>query len=336
MQWETPTNWNPEGEPDAASLCTIDNGNIVDLSEAGELAYGIELGETKATTLNVSGDLTVSDAVNVHANGTLNVNGTLSAAEVICDGTLSGADGTIEADYIEIAGVVSPGVVSPGSSVGTLNVDGELELIEGTYLCEIDSTGADLIHNANQDEAIILGEEQQGGTLELLVLEGWAAPGCYTETILSTSGAGVIEGDFAVKPAEGYLDFGVFLEAYEVPDPAIAYTLSLFQAGQGDTDGDGDVDLDDLSALDDGWDPAATDKTWPDGDFDFDGDVDLNDLSALDDNWNPGGYPVVDCPFAGGGAGAGAVAVPEPSTLLLLGMGAICLLAYAWRRRRCR
>ena len=82
LQWETASNWDPEGEPDALSLCTIDNGDTVDLTQAGELAYGIELGASAAgTTLNVTGDLTVSNALNVHANGTLSATGTLNVSK---------------------------------------------------------------------------------------------------------------------------------------------------------------------------------------------------------------------------------------------------------------
>jgi hypothetical protein len=93
LDWETPTNWDPEGEPDAMSLCTIDNGDVVDLSEAGELAHGIELGETQATTLNVSGELTVAHAVNVHANGSLDVAGGLTATSLESAGTLTVQEG---------------------------------------------------------------------------------------------------------------------------------------------------------------------------------------------------------------------------------------------------
>ena len=68
---------------------------------------------------------------------------------------------------------------------------------------------------------------------------------------------------------------------------------------------------------------------WTGGDFDFDGDVDTDDYFAMSDNW----YESVACAEAGL---APATVVPEPSTFLLLGMNIVGLLAYAWRKRRCR
>jgi hypothetical protein len=122
LQWETPTNWDPDGKPDATSRCTIDNGDIVDLSRAGELAKSIELGQTTPTTLNVSGNLTVSTAANVGEYGTLNVSGGLTTGEFNSAGSV-----TIGAAATDATGVGLPSlgavVVTGGSINSAVEID---------------------------------------------------------------------------------------------------------------------------------------------------------------------------------------------------------------------
>ena len=85
---------------------------------------------------------------------------------------------------------------------------------------------------------------------------------------------------FKEKPAEGdYLDYGVFLESYDLTDPN-AYKLNLLQALPGDTDGDRDVDTDDYFTLSDNFYKAGA-FDWTGGDFDGDEDVDLADFAVF-------------------------------------------------------
>ena len=184
-QWENGANWSYVAEPNAISLCTIDNGDDVELSLAGELAFGIELGATTATSLNIGGDLTVSETVNVHANGTLivdgtldaigsvdvngtlTVNGTLNSGATSVDGTLAGT-GTISAsiagepDAIEVIGTISPAGLG-GRGVLTLGV-GEMSL-EGVFEAQVNAqvgqTASDQIFVSDD------GMLELGGTLKI-------------------------------------------------------------------------------------------------------------------------------------------------------------------------
>ena len=139
LRWETPTNWDPDGEPDATSQCTIDNGDIVALSRAGELAKSVELGETTATTLNVSGNLTVATAANVGEHGTLNVSGGLTAGEFNSAGSV-----TIGATATDGTGVgipsLGPVVVTGGSINSAVEIDTPSLSIDTGSVCSVGAT----------------------------------------------------------------------------------------------------------------------------------------------------------------------------------------------------
>jgi len=130
LRWETAINWDPEGEPDALSICRIDNGDVVDLSETGELAFSIKLGETTATTLNVSGGLAVSTTTDIGGHGTLNVSGSMTSGNmnVATGGTLhvSGALTTGALSSSAAVSIGAGGSLSAGSgSVASISLAGD-------------------------------------------------------------------------------------------------------------------------------------------------------------------------------------------------------------------
>ena len=92
----------------------------------------------------------------------------------------------------------------------------------------------------------------------------------------------------------------------------------------GDANGDGRVDVNDLTIVLSNF--GQTGCVWSQGCMDGDptGTVDINDLTIVLSNF--GTY----------GASSGIKAVPEPSTIALAIAGGLCLLAFAWRRRRVR
>ncbi|NQU19675.1 MAG: hypothetical protein HQ567_00220, partial [Candidatus Nealsonbacteria bacterium] len=246
LQWETGTNWDPEGTPSALSLCTIDNGDVVDLSGTGELAYGIELGATIATTLNVTGDLTVSTAVNVALGSTLTVDGTLTAQTATVAGTLAGS-GTINVEPVEIeaTGTVAPG----GDGIGDLTIgEGELVIDTGaTYNAGVSlgdgnlvEIAADRITLASAASAIHLG-----GTLAPQGVGRTSADFFSAGTtlkVVDNSAGGSITGTFTATPAAAddatsHIGQGAFLR--DVNPTATGVDLDLFVALGGDADGDG-------------------------------------------------------------------------------------------------
>ncbi len=299
-KWETAINWDrvPDAEPDDMSLCTIDIGGVVDLSEAGELAYGIELGETTATTLNVSGDLTVSNAVNVHANGTLTVDGTLNAATLVSSGTLGGS-GTISAPG-EITGIVAP-----GSSTGVLTFDPgaggfvEFDVENGDPSYHVEFTRSDA---AVSNDLIVVAagslvvegevnEEPKQTTLNLSAIsqlgpdDSWF--GTQVRTIIqkgeNNNNEDPIDGEFEEVPVGSHLGYGAFVEAPGVEVTAAGnMEVTLLQALAGDTNGDRVVDIaTDGSALILNL-GTQTAMDWTNGDFNHDQAVDIgNDGSAL-------------------------------------------------------
>ena len=88
----------------------------------------------------------------------------------------------------------------------------------------------------------------------------------------------------------------------------------------GDANGDGKVDINDLTIVLANF-GKSTGMSWSSGDFNNDGKVDVNDLTIVLANY-------------GQTAGAaGMAAVPEPTTVTVLPASAVCLFAFAWRRR---
>ena len=84
---------------------------------------------------------------------------------------------------------------------------------------------------------------------------------------------------------------------------------------------DGQVDSQNFGILKDNFGEDVSPEAWMLGNLNFDSTIDSQDFGILKDNFG------VSVPSS-------AHMIPEPGTLLLLISGGLCLLAYAWRRRK--
>lgn len=112
--------------------------------------------------LNILGNLVVNGIANI-ANGTLAVNGVMTAQQLIVQtNTYLQGNGLINAD------VVNNGTVSPGNSIGTLTINGNYtQSSTGTLQIEIAS-------GSNFDRLIVSQGASLAGTLQVVGLGGYA------------------------------------------------------------------------------------------------------------------------------------------------------------------
>ncbi|MFO1084743.1 MAG: autotransporter domain-containing protein [Reyranellaceae bacterium] len=156
-------------------------------------------GYGNSLTVSGHGKVIFNGAVNLTSSGgTFSVdrdahaaiNGTLTAASIANQGTLSG-NGTIIGD------VNNSGTISPGNSIGTLTVAGNYtHTTGGAHLAEVSPAGIG-------DKIVISGKAAlQGGSLNVVAQPGVYAP--RTTYTLITAGNGV-SGQFASATTDTFL-----------------------------------------------------------------------------------------------------------------------------------
>ncbi len=198
------------------------------------------------------------------AGGTLLGNLTVNNTDTPTTLTLTGGSfsfGDVStADGVTISGdLVVEGVLSPGNSVGTLNVNGALEFGDAaTYLCEFNGAHDQVISTGDSDVYL-------AGTLDLQVIGvGDTVPNVPSAEvavgkaypIVSTAAEGVIVGQFDAVPAVGHLSNGVFnrgIGYVETIPPGqgtfTAVNANLYVASGGDSNADGNIDGQDIQTL---------------------------------------------------------------------------------------
>ncbi|MEX2310758.1 MAG: hypothetical protein WD738_24535 [Pirellulales bacterium] len=238
--------------------------------------------------------------IEVGSSGTLSVTngGMVRAGGVTSFGEIRG-DGNI----VVVSEVRNRGLVSPGTSPGSLDIDGDYtQTTEGELLIELDSTA--------YDQLLVTGEAALAGTLTVKLLGGFTPDIGQTFTILT---ADDVDGEFTteVLPSVPGLIFDVLYNPQSV-------VLQILAAGiAGDYNADGIVD-------------AADYVVWRKYN---------NTATTLPNDSTPGtsaaDYDVWRAHFGDTiGTGAGDIAsarnaVPEPCTLVL----ALAGLAF-WTRLR--
>lgn len=197
-----------------------DNTGVVALTKAGP------------GTLNLTGPNTYSGATNV-ADGTLLVNGTTSGQgdyHVQAGATLGGT-GTIGLAPGNSITVDAGGVFSPGNSIGTLNVSGDLVFNDGAvYLWEVDHDGYDSIA---VDGDLVFGDSM---TLTIDWLPGERRPEPQQFVLFSYTGDDPILPEWDIQYLDAHLmgatiwlnaDTNQILMSGIIPEPTTAILLAV-------------------------------------------------------------------------------------------------------------
>jgi parallel beta-helix repeat protein len=209
------------------------------------------------TVLKLNGGYQATADSLTTVDGTLQVAGTLNVA-----GVLGGA-GTVQGALVASAG----GLVTPGSSIGTLTVSGSYSQTSlAALVIEIDGPAA----GSGYDRLAVTGAANLSGELHI-VLPGTFVPTVGQQFTILTAGSRSGEFEAVLGPSQ----FGVTYGSNNV-------VLTLL-APLGDCDGDGVLDLEDFITLGNclaGPDlPVAAECQC--ADQDGDGDVDLEDFRRM-------------------------------------------------------
>ena len=223
------TNWQPSKYDQA-----IINSGSVTVDAVGQHAGTLQIAPGSGNNASVTvsaGWLDAADEVQVgSASGTGTL--TVDAAGTLVSPLVSvGALGTLGGSGLIEGSIVSEGLVSPGTSPGTLTVDGDFtQDAGGTLLMEIASL-------ASFDQLDVSGTLFAGGTLEVDLL-GYSPAAGDTFDLL----------DFASATGSFTLDLPTLAAGLSWDDTNLLTTgeLSVIQDLSGDFDGDGDVDIADL------------------------------------------------------------------------------------------
>ena len=252
--------------------------------------------------------------ITVAASGSLRNDGTITSdLHVLLGGTCSGTGQVV-------GNVTNEGEVSPGSSPGTLTVDGDfVQTDDGVLTVEIGASGEGLY-----DRMIVAGELSLGGTLIFRLLDGYGPNslfgGVYDVLTYRGSRSGEFD-DFGGTISQAYIA-GIDYD-FDLGGGNSAVRITLHDVLGGDTDLDGDVDAWDIQSILEAK-SYENGSGWlrEHGDFNGDTIVDWTDIQMILDH---GQYDVqLQAQLM--------MMVPEPATLGLLVLGAVALI----RRRRRR
>ena len=163
-------------------ISTVDGNNT---AGAGEQYLNFEtFVKEDASTFNFTGTNTEIGAFAVNG-GLLNVNGNMGSTAFSVNGGTLGGSGTVGGTAI------TGGTVAPGNSIGTLTVNGALNLGAGSiYAVEVDAAGnSDLIDVTG---TVTLG----GGTLSVLATGGGTYGPSTDYIIIANDGVDAVAGTF--------------------------------------------------------------------------------------------------------------------------------------------
>jgi pectate lyase len=315
MNWKTNdgvtagSNWQPSKYDEAQ----INSGTVV-VDAVGQHAGLLLLGATAASNgkLQVNnGWLEVDSSIVVGAHATGQGTLTLGGGAVTADQVMVGFYGQVEGGGTLTANVLNGGLVSPGTSPGTLTIVGAYDQTETGILA------IDLASAGSYDKLIVNGDVQLGGLLEVNLLGGYEPTLGATFDVLDWTGTALGAFELLALPnlvAElawdtSLLDAQGVLSVIAAPSDTLA----------GDFNDDGIVDSADYSIWRDnlGSNSPLLNETASLG------IVDSEDYDAWKANFGA-------MAEAGGGGATGAV--PEPGGVLLLAIG--LLLRGVLRRGR--
>lgn len=226
------------GGNSSGTVRVLDGGLLTESGDAGSLLVGSggvlriagDGSTVKFSEVVVGGGSGVAD-VRVDAGGLLDVAGTLLLGS---GGVLGGSGGTLQVGTL----VVDGGTLAPGNSPGTLTIDGDLEILSGSLLLEIEGFGAGQFDVLNVTGRI-LGSSL---VIDLQVADGLDLSGTALEMLnigdistlpalsLLVNGAAMPGIDLFTNGAGGFALGGVSPYAAPVPLPA-AWPLMLAGLG---------------------------------------------------------------------------------------------------------
>ncbi|WP_425396387.1 aspartyl protease family protein [Aeoliella sp.] len=301
--WASAGSWSTASVPDLLSIANVrhvtggDQQATVEVdAEAFEVNIsGGSSGEQMKLSIANGVSLTTFSGVNVETDGALQLDDATVDAQFVDireggllagSGTIRTGSGTIPGQVEVVRGTVSPGIYSPGSEVGSLEIDGRFATSDGSTL-QFDLGG--LSAGDEYDQIVVEGSVSLGGTLELSLVDlggGTFAPTAGDTFTLLTSTEGMA----------GQFDSIVFPSEYNFDVQYLANSLRIVAGLQGDFNGDGTVNLADY-------------VEW------------RNNLGGL---YNASHYTLWKDNFGmslGASHSSAAAAVPEPSSVLVLLLG---------------
>jgi hypothetical protein len=324
--WSTGGNWNGGTAPTTLGIANVrhvtgGNQTAVVNSDATAWEVNVSGGDSATMTVRIESGarLTTYSGVNVEQGGVLQLaGGTLDAQYVeVAGGTLSGS-GFIATGSGPIPGQVENrgGIVAPGNGVGTLEIEGRFaNLAVGILAIELGGNVA----GSGYDQIVVHGGATLGGKLAVSLIDlgaGMFAPAVGSAFTILTASEG-ISGAFDTFDLPAGYSWNVSYNANSVVLAVASFSLP------GDYNGNGVVD-------------AADYTVWRDHlgtNFDLNGNG--NETGGSAGVVDQADYTYWKSHF-GQGAGAGAVgsaiaatAVPEPAAPVL----ALAGVAVAWPRR---
>lgn len=314
MNWKTDdgitagSNW----QPSKYDVAVIKNGNVVVDAigqRAGILLIAPDAGNNAMLSIT-QGTLNVAETVEIGStNGIgklkLDNSSTALAAPVVTVGTM----GEIDGNGVIIGNVLNNGVVTPGTSAGSLEVTGNYaQNIGGTLRMEITSA-------SSHDRLLVGGALMAGGSLDIDLLSYDPVAGDTFDLF----DFAVSMGEFTVElPA---LNAGLVWDDSNLLGNGELSVVAAVIEENADFDEDGDVDGRDFLIWQRGYSESGT-ALFADGDANGDGNVNGTDLAIWQAQYG-----------LQSGISATQSTIPEPSATLLV-TSALALLAAARSTRQ--
>ncbi|GMG94315.1 outer membrane autotransporter barrel domain-containing protein [Cupriavidus sp. TKC] len=137
------------GNAAIASGASLTFGQATDANYAGVLSGSGVFNKTGTGTLSLSGNSAGFAGTTSIAGGRLALNGALGGSLIVGSGAVLGGNGTIGSGQGSHVTIASGGTLSPGNSIGTLTVNGDLTVQrDARFVVEVNPLGteADLVH----------------------------------------------------------------------------------------------------------------------------------------------------------------------------------------------
>ena len=262
----------------------------------------------KTMTIQGGGTVNFNNNIDLPTSGTILVSGGVLGGSGRINGTVTNGDAS------------NPGTVSPGTSIGTLTIEGTgsgtaySQAASGILKIELGGTGAGQFDVLN----VIGGNASLRGKVDVSLADGYVPQINDTWEIIKVSG-GILSTGFALDASDSpYYSLTVSSANHNVILKLIANPMT---GVIGDYNGDNKVDAADYTV----WrDHLGTSFVLTNRDPANSGNVSAADYTAWKSHFGQ--------TSPGSGAGGVSLAVPEPATVLLLVLGTV-MAGISSRRR---